>query len=79
MAGGMPISWYNWAKMIFESAGLTPELKPTTERSIARLLGVQSFPPFLTASWTALELKACRRLSSHCRNIGDCAQGISSA
>ncbi len=32
MAGGMPISWYNWAKMIFESAGLTPELKPTTER-----------------------------------------------
>ncbi len=32
MAGGMPISWYNWAKMIFESAGMTPELKPTTER-----------------------------------------------
>ena len=32
MAGGVPISWYNWAKLIFESAGLKPEIKPTDER-----------------------------------------------
>ena len=32
MAGGTAISWYNWAKLIFASAGLTPELKPTNER-----------------------------------------------
>ena len=32
MAGGVAISWYNWAKLIFESAGLKPEIKPTNER-----------------------------------------------
>lgn len=32
LAGGQPISWYNWAKLIFASAGLNPELKPTNER-----------------------------------------------
>ena len=32
LAGGEPISWYNWAKLIFASAGLNPELQPTTER-----------------------------------------------
>jgi len=30
--GGTPISWYDWASMIFEAAGLTPALKPTNER-----------------------------------------------
>ena len=32
MSGGMPISWYNWAKLIFASAGLKPEITPTNER-----------------------------------------------
>jgi dTDP-4-dehydrorhamnose reductase len=30
--GGTPISWFDWAKMIFENAGLKPPLKPTNER-----------------------------------------------
>ena len=30
--GGTPISWFDWASMIFEAAGLTPPLKPTNER-----------------------------------------------
>jgi dTDP-4-dehydrorhamnose reductase len=32
IGGGEPISWYGFAKMIFELAALTPELKPTNER-----------------------------------------------
>lgn len=32
MGGGTAISWYDWAKMIFERAGLQPELKATNER-----------------------------------------------
>lgn len=32
MAGGVPISWFNWARLIFDSAGLKPEIKPTNER-----------------------------------------------
>ncbi len=30
--GGTPISWYDWAVMIFDAAGLKPPLKPTNER-----------------------------------------------
>lgn len=32
IGGGEAISWYNWAKLIFESASLSAELKPTNER-----------------------------------------------
>lgn len=32
IGGGAPISWFNFARMIFEIAGLRPELRPTNER-----------------------------------------------
>jgi dTDP-4-dehydrorhamnose reductase len=32
VGGGVPISWFAWAKLIFEAAGLHPELRPTSER-----------------------------------------------
>src|SRR5690242_1028469 len=32
IGGGEPVSWYNYARIIFELSGLTPELKPTNER-----------------------------------------------
>jgi dTDP-4-dehydrorhamnose reductase len=32
VGGGQPISWYEYARIIFELAGLNPELKPTNER-----------------------------------------------
>jgi dTDP-4-dehydrorhamnose reductase len=32
MGGGQPISWYEYARMIFEEAGLNPPLQPTDER-----------------------------------------------
>jgi dTDP-4-dehydrorhamnose reductase len=32
MGGGQAISWYEYAKMIFELAGLSPALQPTDER-----------------------------------------------
>jgi dTDP-4-dehydrorhamnose reductase len=30
--GGTPISWFDWAAMIFRAAGISPELRPTNER-----------------------------------------------
>lgn len=30
--GGTPVSWFDFAQMIFEEAGLNPELRPTNER-----------------------------------------------
>jgi dTDP-4-dehydrorhamnose reductase len=32
MGGGEAISWYNYAKLIFELAGLSPALQPSDER-----------------------------------------------
>lgn len=32
LGGGCPISWFDWAGMIFSAAGLEPALKPTNER-----------------------------------------------
>jgi dTDP-4-dehydrorhamnose reductase len=32
IGGGTPISWFDWARKIFEAAGLNPPLKPTNER-----------------------------------------------
>jgi len=59
--GGTPISWFEYAKLIFETAGLHPELQPTNEReyrtaarrpkysalSNAKMerKGVEAFPP----------------------------------
>ena len=32
VGGGTPISWFHFARLIFDVAGLTPELQPTNER-----------------------------------------------
>jgi dTDP-4-dehydrorhamnose reductase len=32
VGGGQPVSWFDYAKMIFEQAGLSPDLRPTNER-----------------------------------------------
>ncbi|HEX5432341.1 MAG TPA: dTDP-4-dehydrorhamnose reductase [Bryobacteraceae bacterium] len=32
LGGGRPISWFDWALLIFDAAGLKPPLKPTNER-----------------------------------------------
>ncbi|MGE5486727.1 MAG: dTDP-4-dehydrorhamnose reductase [bacterium] len=32
IGGGTPISWFRFAQMIFEAAGISPELQPTNER-----------------------------------------------
>jgi dTDP-4-dehydrorhamnose reductase len=32
VGGGTPISWFEYAKLIFEAAGLHPELRATNER-----------------------------------------------
>ena len=32
VGGGRAISWFEWARLIFHAAGLSPELRPTNER-----------------------------------------------
>ncbi|MBI5281066.1 MAG: dTDP-4-dehydrorhamnose reductase [Candidatus Solibacter usitatus] len=74
--GGQPITWYDYARLIFREAGLEPELRPTAEReyrtparrprysalSNARMesLGIEPMPPLETAVRSYLQIR--RRL-----------------
>jgi dTDP-4-dehydrorhamnose reductase len=78
--GGTPISWFEYAKLIFESAGLHPELQPTNEReyrtaarrpkysalSNAKMEseGVAPFPPLAVAVKSYLAIRRIM-LESH--------------
>ncbi len=71
--GGTPISWFGYAKLIFDSAGLKPELCPTNEReyrtaarrpkysalSNAKMEseGVAPFPPLAEAVKSYLKIR----------------------
>ena len=71
--GGTPISWYDYAKLIFQEAGLNPPLKPTTDReyrtparrpkfsalSNAKLesLGLEPMPPLTVAVRSYLQVR----------------------
>lgn len=79
IGGGEPISWYNYARLIFELAEVTPELKPTNEReyrtparrpafsalsnSKLHQQGIEPMPPLRDA--LALYLKARQTAKSH--------------
>ncbi|MBI3679556.1 MAG: dTDP-4-dehydrorhamnose reductase [Acidobacteria bacterium] len=73
ISGGTPISWFEYARMIFRLSGLTPELRPTNEReyrtaarrpkysalsnSKIERLGLEPFPPLETAVKSYLQLR----------------------
>lgn len=74
--GGQPISWFDYASLIFRIAGVHPEVKPTSERefrsaarrpkysalSNAKLerCGIEPFPPLETAVRLYMEARAQR-------------------
>jgi dTDP-4-dehydrorhamnose reductase len=65
IGGGAPISWFNFARLIFAAAGLNPQLQPTNERGYRtparrprysalsnqkmERLGIEPMPPLETA------------------------------
>lgn len=53
IGGGVPISWFEYAKLIFAGAGLNPELRPTNEREYRT---VARRPKFSALSNGKLEL-----------------------
>ena len=75
--GGTPISWFDYARLIFEEAGLGPELRATNEReyrtaarrpkysalSNARMenLGIAPMPPLREAVRAYLDIRAQAR------------------
>jgi len=74
VGGGQPISWFDYASMIFRIAGVHPELKPTNEREFRTAarrpkysalsnaemerFGIEPFPPLETAVRMYMEARA---------------------
>jgi dTDP-4-dehydrorhamnose reductase len=74
IGGGAPVSWFEYARLIFNLAGLDPELKPTNEReyrtaarrpkfsalSNAKMeaFGIDPFPPLEEAVRDYLQLRS---------------------
>lgn len=74
VGGGLPISWFDYASLIFKAAGLTPEVKPTNEREYRTMakrpkfsalsnakmerLGVEPMPPLEDALAAYLKERA---------------------
>jgi dTDP-4-dehydrorhamnose reductase len=74
LGGGQPVSWYDYARIIFDLANLNPSLQPTDEReyrtaarrpkysalsnSKLELAGIQPMPPFREAVQAYLEARA---------------------
>jgi dTDP-4-dehydrorhamnose reductase len=77
VGGGQPISWFDYAAMIFRVAGLHPELKPTNEREFRAAArrpkysalsnakmersGIEPLPPLETAVRLYMEARARMR------------------
>lgn len=55
--GGTPISWYHYAALIFREAGLSPELKPTTEREYRTPARRPKFSPLSNAKMESLGIE----------------------
>jgi dTDP-4-dehydrorhamnose reductase len=76
IGGGEPISWFDYAAMIFREAGVNPELKPTNEREFRtparrpkysalsngkmERAGIHALPPLETAVRLYLQERATR-------------------
>jgi dTDP-4-dehydrorhamnose reductase len=56
--GGTPVSWFNFARLIFEGAGLKPELKPTNEREYRTAARRPKFSALANARMESLGLEA---------------------
>jgi dTDP-4-dehydrorhamnose reductase len=55
--GGTPISWFDWAGMIFRAAGISPELRPTNEREYRSEAHRPKFSALSNAKMEAAGLK----------------------
>jgi len=67
IGGGTPISWFDWARKIFEAAGLNPALKPTNEREFRTAARRPKYSALSNAKMEALGLAPMPSLDSAIR------------
>ncbi len=63
IGGGTPISWFEYARLIFDAAGLTPELKPTNEREYRTAARRPRYSALLNHKMEALGVDPMPRLA----------------
>lgn len=56
VGGGQPVSWFEYAKMIFRAAGIEPQLRPTNAREYRTAARRPKFPALSNAKMEALGL-----------------------
>ncbi len=56
VGGGEPVSWFNYARLIFKVAGVSPELRPTNAREYRTAARRPKFPVLSNAKMEALGL-----------------------
>ena len=69
IGGGTPISWFDYARLIFEVAGLTPELKPTTEREHRTPARRPKYSALSNAKMSDAASHQCRRCAKLSKTI----------
>jgi len=67
IGGGTPISWFDWAAMIFKAAGVNPPLKPTNEREFRTAARRPKYSALSNAKMEALGVAPMPALESAIR------------
>src|SRR5712664_943297 len=63
VGGGTPISWFDYARLIFETAGLHPRLQPTNEREYRTAARRPKYSALSNAKMESAGVKACPPLA----------------
>jgi len=63
IGGGTPISWFEYARLIFESAGLHPQLQPTNEREYRTAARRPKYSALSNAKMEGEGVEACPPLA----------------
>jgi len=63
VGGGTPISWFEYARLIFESAGLHPQLQPTNEREYRTAARRPKYSALSNAKMEGEGVEACPPLA----------------
>ena len=78
--GGTPISWFDFARLIFDAAGLTPELRPTDDRQYRTAARRPKFSALANVRMEALGLDAMPPLPDAVRSyLAERDSAVSSA
>ena len=76
VGGGTPISWFEYARLIFDSAGLHPQLQPTNEREYRTAARRPKYSALSNAKMESEGVEACPPLAEAVKSYLAIRQGM---